>query len=202
MSIEVAKEVISKEIEVLENLLDKIDDNFVKAVKLIEDSQGRVIVSGVGKSGHIGRKIAASLASTGTPSFFVHADEAAHGDLGMITQEDVVILISYSGGTAETVNVVPHLRKIGAKLIAITGKPESELAENCDVVLDIGVKVEADPLGLAPTSSTTATLVLGDALTVALLVSRGFTKADFAKYHPGGALGRKLAEDLSSGEKD
>jgi len=198
MSIKIAKEVISKEIQALQNLLEKIDDNFMEAVNLIENSKGRLIVSGVGKSGHIGRKIAATLASTGTPSFFVHSTEAVHGDLGMITQEDVVILISNSGGTAEIINVIPHIKKIGAKLIAMTGNPESLLAKNCNVALDIGVREEADHLGLAPTSSTTATLALGDALAVVLSVSKSFTQSDFAKYHPGGSLGKQLEEYLEN----
>ncbi len=192
MILETAKKVIESEINALYDLLETINDNLEQAAVLIQQSKGRVVVTGVGKSGHIGRKIAATLASTGTPAFFVHATEAAHGDLGMITADDVVIAISYSGRTEETLNVVPSIRQIGAKLIALTGRPDSPLAQNADVTLDIGVREEADPLGLAPTNSTTATLALGDALAIALSVDRGFTREDFGKFHPGGSLGRQL----------
>ena len=192
MFIEEAKKVIELEIEALRCLLDKIDENFEQAAELIKECTGRVIITGVGKSGHIGRKSAASFASMGTPAFFMHATEGVHGDLGMITEGDVVIAISYSGGTEETLNIIPSIQKIGAKIIAITGRPESTLAQNSDVVLDIGVEKEADPLGLAPTSSTTATLAMCDALAIAVAVSHKFTAADFARFHPGGSLGRKL----------
>jgi arabinose-5-phosphate isomerase len=192
MIIETAKKVIQSEIDALHALLETVDENLDKAARLIQESKGRVVVTGVGKSGHIGRKIAATLASTGTPAFFVHATEAVHGDLGMITAGDVVLAISYSGRTEETLNIVPSLRQIGAKLIALTGRPNSPLAQHADVTLDIGVREEADPLGLAPTNSTTATLALGDALAIALSVDRGFTREDFGKFHPGGSLGRQL----------
>ncbi len=192
MILETAKKVIQSEINALYDLLETVNDNLEQAAVLIQLSTGRVVVTGVGKSGHIGRKIAATLASTGTPAFFVHATEAVHGDLGMITADDVVIAISYSGRTEETLNVVPSIRQIGAKLIALTGRPDSPLAQNADVTLDIGVREEADPLGLAPTNSTTATLALGDALAIALSVDRGFTREDFGKFHPGGSLGRQL----------
>lgn len=195
MVISEAKKVIELEIEALRGLLDKIDESFEHAVKLIKNRKGRVIVTGIGKSGHIGRKIAATLASTGTPAFFVHAAEAVHGDLGMITKTDVCIVISYSGETEEALNIIPPIKQIGAGLIALTGKPESTLAKNCDVTLDIGVRKEADPLGLAPTSSAVATLAMGDALAIALSVERGFTRADFARFHPGGSLGRQLREE-------
>jgi arabinose-5-phosphate isomerase len=192
MILETAKNVIQSEINALYALLETVNDSLEQAAVLIQQSKGRVVVTGVGKSGHIGRKIAATLASTGTPAFFVHATEAVHGDFGMITADDVVIAISYSGRTEETLNVVPSIRQIGAKLIALTGRPDSPLAQNADVMLDIGVREEADPLGLAPTNSTTATLALGDALAIALSVDRGFTREDFGKFHPGGSLGRQL----------
>ena len=192
MFIEEAKKVIELEIEALRCLLDKIDENFERAAELIKECAGRVVITGVGKSGHVGRKSAATFASTGTPAFFMHATEGVHGDLGMITKEDLVIVISYSGETAEALNIIPPIQQIGAKIIAITGRSESTLAKNSDVVLDIGVKKEADPLGLAPTSSTTATLAMCDALAIAVAVSRKFTAADFARLHPGGSLGRKL----------
>ena len=162
------------------------------AVELLFNCKGRVVVSGVGKSGHIGRKLAATLASTGTPAFFVHAAEAAHGDLGMITKDDVVIGISYSGETGELLTVIPVLKREGTALITITGNPKSSLAKNADVNLNVHVTAEACPLNLAPTSSTTATLAMGDALAVACMHAKGFTKEDFARSHPGGALGRRL----------
>jgi len=192
MILETAKKVIEAEIEALQALLNTVDSNLESVAQMIREARGRVVITGVGKSGHIGRKIAATLASLGTPAFFVHATEGVHGDLGMITADDVVIAISYSGGTEETLNIVPPIRQIGAKLIALTGRPDSPLARNADLTLDIGVRQEADPLGLAPTSSTTATLVLGDALAIALAVARGFTREDFGKFHPGGSLGRQL----------
>ena len=173
-------------------LKERIDDNFKKACELILACKGRVIITGMGKSGHIGNKIAATLASTGTPSFFVHPGEASHGDLGMITGEDVVIGISNSGKTDEVVNIVPLIKRKGASLISMAGDNRSPLATQADVHLDISVSEEACPLGLAPTASTTATLVMGDALAVALLEARGFTADDFALSHPGGSLGRRL----------
>lgn len=192
MILETARKVIEAEIQALHALLEAVDENLEKAAEMIKAARGRVVVTGVGKSGHIGRKIAATLASLGAPACFVHATEAVHGDLGMITADDVVIAISYSGRTEETLNIIPPIRKIGAKLIALTGRPNSPLALNADLTLDIGVRAEADPLGLAPTSSTTATLALGDALAVALAVERGFTREDFGRFHPGGSLGRQL----------
>lgn len=192
-AVELGREVLKREAECVSHLADKISDGpFAAALELILTSPGRVIVSGVGKSAHVGRKIAATLASTGTPAFFVHAAEAAHGDLGMITAEDVVIAVSYSGTTNELLTIVPVLKREGIRLISITGNPESALGKASDVALDIGVRTEACPLNLAPTSSTTATLALGDALAVALMHEKGFTKEDFARSHPGGALGRRL----------
>ena len=193
--LETAKVAIRSEIDALESLLQAIDENFVKVVDLISCSLGRVMVTGVGKSGHIGNKIAATLASLGTPSYFVHATEGVHGDLGMITSEDIVIAISNSGQTRETLDLISPIRRIGAKLVAVTSRPDSELARQADLVLNIGVQTEADPLGLAPTNSTTATLVLGDALAITLSVNKKFTQKDFGKFHPGGSLGKKIQEE-------
>ncbi len=165
---------------------------FAQAVDMLLSCNGRVVVSGIGKSGHIGRKIAATFASTGTPSFFVHPAEAAHGDLGMITPQDVFIAISYSGEAAELMSIVPIIKRLGVKLIAMTGKPQSSLAQIADAHLNLHVEKEACPLNLAPTASTTVTLALGDALAVAVLDARGFREEDFARSHPGGALGRRL----------
>jgi len=173
-------------------LKTRIDSAFEGACELIMASPGRVAVLGIGKSGHVGRKIAATLASTGTPAVFVHPAEAGHGDLGMITEQDVVVAISNSGTTEEIMTLLPVLKRKGIPLIALTGATESLLAQECRYVLDVGVKEEACPLGLAPTSSTTAALVMGDALAMALLEARGFTEEDFAISHPGGRLGRKL----------
>ncbi len=168
------------------------DDPFARATKLLFGCTGRVVVSGMGKSGHIARKIAATLASTGTPALFVHPAEAAHGDLGMVTQADAIIAISNSGESEELLAILPVIKRLGAKLISMTGKPESTLAKLADVHLNIAVAKEACPLNLAPTASTTATLAMGDALAVALLDARGFREEDFARSHPGGALGRRL----------
>lgn len=168
------------------------DHAFARATALLLSCSGRVVVSGMGKSGHIARKIAATLASTGTPALFVHPAEAAHGDLGMVTEADAVIAISYSGESDELLAIVPVIKRLGAKLVAMTGRPESSLAKLADVHLDVAVAKEACPLNLAPTASTTATLALGDALAVALLDARGFREEDFARSHPGGALGRRL----------
>ena len=170
----------------------RVGEEFERAVEIILARHGRVIVTGVGKSGHIGRKLAATLASTGTPAYFVHAAEAAHGDLGMITPEDVVIALSNSGSSEELLTIVPLVKRQGARLIAMPGKPDSPLAREADAHLDAGVGEEACPLNLAPTASTTAALALGDALAVALLDARGFAAEDFARSHPGGALGRRL----------
>lgn len=166
--------------------------NFSQAVHLLLECNGRTVVSGMGKSGHIGRKIAATLASTGTPAFFVHPGEAAHGDLGMVTEHDVFVAISNSGESTELLEIVPLIKRMGAKLIAMTGRPTSNLAQLADVHLNVAVDKEACPLNLAPTASTTATLALGDALAVALLDARGFREEDFARSHPGGSLGRRL----------
>jgi arabinose-5-phosphate isomerase len=191
-SLNVARRALRIEADAVLALTERIGDEFAHAVALILGSHGRVIVSGVGKSGHIGRKLAATLASTGTPSYFVHAAEAAHGDLGMITSEDVLIAISYSGKSDELLTILPVVRRQGGKIIAMTGDDESPLAKDSDVHLNVGVAEEACPLNLAPTASTTATLALGDALAVALLDARGFSEQDFARSHPGGSLGRRL----------
>ena len=174
------------------DLIDRVDDTMVRATALVLACTGRVVVSGMGKSGHIARKIAATLASTGTPAFFVHPAEAAHGDLGMVTAHDVLIALSNSGTTEELMAIVPSIRRVGAKIITITGKPTSSLASIADVHLNAAVAKEACPLDLAPTASTTAALAMGDALAMAVLQARGFTPNDFARSHPGGALGRKL----------
>lgn len=187
-----AKRVLRIEAEAVAALIDRIDGDFERAVELILARNGRVIVTGIGKSGHIGRKLAATLASTGTPAYFVHAAEAAHGDLGMITPDDVVIALSNSGSSEEILTIVPQVKRRGASLVAITGAADSPLAREADVHLDAAVAEEACPLNLAPTASTTAALALGDALAVALLDARGFSASDFASAHPGGSLGRRL----------
>jgi arabinose-5-phosphate isomerase len=184
------RRVIAREAEALTLLGDSLGDSFGRAVELILAAKGRVIVSGMGKSGHIARKIASTLASTGTPALFVHPAEAAHGDLGMVTQADAMIAISNSGESEELLAIVPVIKRLGARLISMTGRPQSTLAQLADVHLDVGVAREACPLNLAPTASTTATLAMGDALAVALLDARGFREEDFARSHPGGALGR------------
>jgi len=187
-----AIKVIETEATAISSLTNHINQTFEQVCQLILNSHGRVIIMGMGKSGHIGCKIAATLASTGTPSFFIHPSEASHGDMGMITSHDIVIIISYSGETPEVLTLIPFVKRISAPIIAMTGNPESSLARLSNYHLNIGVKSEACPLGLAPTSSTTATLVMGDALAVALLETRKFTRNDFALYHPAGSLGRKL----------
>ncbi|KPQ28090.1 MAG: arabinose-5-phosphate isomerase [Marinobacter excellens HL-55] len=187
-----ALRAIRIEREAIETLEDRINGHFTKACEVIMACKGRVVVTGMGKSGHIGNKIAATLASTGTPSFFVHPGEASHGDMGMITPQDVVIAISNSGSTSEVVTILPLIKRMGAPLISMTGNPNSVLAKEAVANLDVSVALEACPLGLAPTSSTTATLVMGDALAVALLEARGFSAEDFAFSHPGGSLGRRL----------
>lgn len=184
--------VIEIETKSISHLRHLIDARFERACQLLLQCKGRVIVSGVGKSGHIGKKIAASFASTGTPAFFIHPTEAIHGDMGMITKEDVVLILSYSGETSELIALLPALRQLKTPLIAIVGNAQSTLAKQADLTLAIHIEQEACPLGLAPTASTTASLVLGDALAVALLDARGFTAADFARFHPGGRLGRQL----------
>lgn len=187
-----ALRAIEIEREAIHALTERIDDHFVRACEVIMACKGRVVVTGMGKSGHIGNKIAATLASTGTPSFFVHPGEASHGDLGMITSQDVVLGISNSGNTSEVLTILPLIKRMGAPLISMTGNASSTLAREAVANLDVSVALEACPLGLAPTSSTTATLVMGDALAVALLEARGFSTEDFALSHPGGSLGRKL----------
>ena len=180
------------EIQALEALRDRLDATFEQAVEMLLSCPGRVVVTGIGKSGHIARKMAATLASTGTPAFFMHGAEAIHGDLGMITGQDIVIAISYSGSASELMTVLTVAKRMGARIITITGNPQSELARNADLHLDGAVNHEACPLNLAPTASTTAALVLGDALAVACLQARSFSAEDFARSHPGGALGRRL----------
>ena len=197
--LKLAKAVIKTEMQAIENLQERIDENFVSACEALLACKGRIAVLGMGKSGHIAKKIAATLASTGTPAFYVHPSEASHGDLGMMTSQDLVLAVSYSGETPEVINILPMIKRLGATLIAITGKPQSALGRTATVCIDVGVDQEACPLGLAPTSSTTATLVMGDALAIALLDARGFTADDFARNHPGGSLGRRLLlhiEDL------
>ena len=191
-ALKLAREVIEIEAEGVMGLIERLDDGFVRAHAAILRCKGRVVVRGMGKSGHIGSKIAATLASTGTPAFFMHPAEASHGDLGMITGEDVVIALSNSGETSEIAVILPALKRRGVTIIAMTGNPESTLAREADIHLNAGVEKEACPLNLAPTTSTTAALALGDALAVALLDARGFRPEDFATHHPGGALGRRL----------
>ena len=190
--LEHAREVLRMEAEAILELVPRIDENFAAAVNLILECQGRTVITGMGKSGLIGRKMAATLASTGTPSFYLHPAEGIHGDLGMVTASDVVIALSNSGETGEVLNILPSLRRIGAKIIAMVGNANSTLGKNADVILDVGVSKEACPLGLAPTSSTTAALAYGDALALALLKKHNFTASQFAIFHPGGSLGRKL----------
>lgn len=186
------KRVLEIEKNAIEQLAQYINDDFSNACQLMYDCKGRVIVIGMGKSGHIGNKIAATLASTGTPSFFVHPGEASHGDLGMITKDDVLLMISNSGETAEVINLIPVIKRIGAKIIGMSGKKASTLAQQSNVHICIAISEEACPLGLAPTASTTATLAMGDAIAVALLEEKGFTADDFALSHPGGSLGKRL----------
>ncbi|KPW46289.1 Arabinose 5-phosphate isomerase [Pseudomonas syringae pv. antirrhini] len=190
--IQSAQRTIRLEIEAIQGLLERLDGDFVRACEMILASKGRVVVVGMGKSGHVGKKIAATLASTGTTSFFVHPAEASHGDMGMITRDDIILALSNSGSTHEIVTLLPLIKRLGIKMISLTGDPESILARAADINLNAHVVHEACPLNLAPTSSTTAALVMGDALAVALLDARGFTAEDFAFSHPGGALGRRL----------
>lgn len=192
-----ALRAIRIETKAIEALESRIDEGFTRACEVIMQCKGRVVVTGMGKSGHIGNKIAATLASTGTPAFFVHPGEASHGDLGMITSQDVVIAISNSGNTSEVVTILPLIKRMGAPLISMTGNHDSVLSREAVANLDVSVEAEACPLGLAPTSSTTATLVMGDALAVALLEARGFSAEDFAFSHPGGTLGRRLLLHVS-----
>lgn len=196
-AIHLAQETLDIEAAAVLGLKSRIGETFAKAVQMVLATQGRVVVMGMGKSGHIGRKMAATLASTGTPAMFVHPAEASHGDLGMITRQDLVLAISNSGESQEMAVLLPVLKRLGAPLIAMTGNPLSTMAQHADVWLDSGVDKEACPLNLAPTASTTAQLALGDALAVALLDARGFRAEDFARSHPGGALGRKLLTHVS-----
>ena len=192
MTLNQAKRVLKIEADAITALIDRVDERFEQAVEIILSGKGRVVVTGMGKSGLIGKKIAATLASTGTPALFLHPAEGIHGDLGMVTRGDTVIALSNSGETEEIARMLPSLKRLGIKIISLTGNPESTLAKNSDVVINVGVKEEACPLGLAPTASTTATLAMGDALAVALLDKRGFKQEDFACFHPGGALGKRL----------
>ncbi|MFN7097837.1 MAG: SIS domain-containing protein, partial [Gammaproteobacteria bacterium] len=189
---DLGKEVIRIEADAIAALSDRIGENFAQACQYLLTCEGRIVVLGMGKSGHIGSKIAATLASTGSPAFFVHPGEASHGDMGMITQNDVVLALSYSGETNEIVFILPLIKRLGIPLITITGNPQSTIAQAASINLDVSVKQEACPLGLAPTSSTSATLTMGDALAIALLQARGFTAEDFALAHPGGSLGKRL----------
>jgi len=190
--LDIAKRVLKTEAEAIYTLIEKLGSNFERAVEIIYESTGKVVVTGMGKSGLVGKKIAATLASTGTPAFFLHPAEAGHGDLGMVTSNDVIIAISNSGETEEIVGLIPFLKRFNLHLISVTGNPESTLSRAADVTLDVSVKEEACPLGIVPTASTTATMAMGDALAVALLMKRGFKKEDFAFFHPGGSIGKKL----------
>lgn len=197
MLIETAKEVIKIELQAVEELLNKIDKSFEEACKIFYECKGKVIVTGIGKSGIIGQKIAATLASTGTPAFFMHPAEGLHGDLGVISKKDVVLAISNSGSSEEVIKLLPIFKRLGVKIVVMTGKKRSVLAKAGDVVLDISVRKEACPFNLAPTASTTVTLVLGDAIAVALIKMRGFKEEDFALRHPGGSLGKRLLLKVS-----
>lgn len=190
--IELAKEVLEIEIEALEALKARLNGEFLKAVDFVLESKGKVVVTGMGKSGIIGKKLSATLSSTGTPSFFLHPAESAHGDLGVVSPGDVVVAISYGGGSSELDEILKYVKRLGLKLVAVTGNPKSKLAENADAVLDVSVEREACPLNLAPTASSTATLAMCDALAMVLLDQKGFSEKDFAMRHPGGALGKKL----------
>lgn len=194
---QLATAVIDTELEAVSALRDRINEDFLQACQFMLECSGRIVVIGMGKSGHIGSKVAATLASTGTPAFFVHPGEASHGDLGMITNKDVVLALSNSGETTEILTILPLIKRLGVPLVTMTGRPGSTLAQCASAHLDVSVEREACPLGLAPTSSTTAALVMGDALAVALLEARGFTAEDFALSHPGGLLGRRLLLHVS-----
>ena len=204
-ALDLAREVLRIEADAVQTLAARLDESFLRALDVILCCGGRVIVSGMGKSGHIARKIASTMSSTGTPAYFVHPGEASHGDLGMITSEDVIIALSYSGESQELMTIVPVIKRQGAKLVSMTGNPASSLAMAADVHLNVAVDKEACPMGLAPTASTTAALALGDALAVALLDAKGFGAEDFARSHPGGNLGRRLLtrvhDIMRSGER-
>ncbi len=190
--LDIAKKVLKIEAEAVYSLIDKLNSDFEKAVEIIFESKGRVVVIGMGKSGLVGRKIAATLSSTGTPAFFLHPAEASHGDIGMVTSHDVIIAISNSGETEEITGLIPFLKRYNVKIISITGNRNSTLSKAADVILDVSVKEEACPIGIVPTSSTTAAMAMGDALAVALLQKRGFKEEDFAFFHPRGTIGKKL----------
>ncbi len=190
--IEIARKVLRTEADAVASLTEKLDSNFERAIELIYDCNGRVIVTGMGKSGIVGKKMAATLASTGTPAFFMHPAEASHGDLGMVASNDVIVAISNSGETEELVGIIPFLKRFNVKLISITGNLHSTLSRLADVPLDISVKEEACPMGIVPTASTTAAMAIGDAIAIALLIKRGFKEEDFALFHPRGSLGKKL----------
>lgn len=192
--------VMQEEMKAIKNVYENLDENYVKAIMLIHECKGKVIFTGVGKSGHIGEKLAATFASTGTPAFFVHSTEALHGDLGMIEENDVVIAISNSGETKEVLSIIPSIKYIGSKIISITGNRESSLAKESDIALEAKVPYEADPLNLAPTSSSTVVLVVGDALAITLSGLKGFKKENFAVFHPGGSLGKRLFEEMKNKE--
>jgi arabinose-5-phosphate isomerase len=191
-ALDVAKKVLKIEAEAVYALIEKLNSNFEKAVEIIYKSKGRVVVTGMGKSGLVGKKLAATMASTGTPAFFLHPAEASHGDLGMVTSDDVIIAISNSGETEEVLGLIPFLKRSNVHIISIAGNPDSTLSRVADVTLDVSVKEEACPIGVVPTASTTAALAMGDALAVALLLKRGFKEEDFAFFHPRGSLGKKL----------
>jgi arabinose-5-phosphate isomerase len=190
--LDIAKRVLKTEAEAVFALIEKLDSNFEKAVEIIYRCKGRIVVTGMGKSGLVGKKIAATLASTGTPAFFLHPAEASHGDLGMVTDRDIIIAISNSGETEELIGLIPFLKRFNVKLISMTGNRNSTLADVSDITLDISVKEEACPMGIVPTASTTATLALGDAVAVALIIKRGLDEKNFAFFHPGGKIGKKL----------
>ncbi len=190
--LDIAKNVLKTEADAILDLIGKLNSNFEQVVELLYNGKGRVVVTGMGKSGLVGKKIAATLASTGTPAFFLHPAEASHGDLGMVTERDVIIAISNSGETEELVGLIPFLKRFSIKLISMTGNPNSTLAKSSDVILDISVKEEACPMGIVPTASTAATMAMGDALAVALLMKRGLNEKDFAFFHPGGSIGKKF----------
>jgi arabinose-5-phosphate isomerase len=189
---ETAKRVLRLEAKAIEDLADRIDDRFIKAVNILAGCKGRVVVTGMGKSGLVGKKIAATLASTGTPAFFLHPAEGIHGDLGMVARGDVVLALSNSGETEELIRILPVFRRLAVVVVCLTGNAQSTLGKNSDLILDVGVSEEAGPFGMIPTASTAACMAMGDALAVALLENRGLNKEDFASFHPGGSLGRKL----------
>jgi len=197
-----AKEIIEEEMITLKKVSNSLDENFEKAINLIYKCNGKLVITGLGKSGHIGKKLAATFSSTGTPSFFVHAAEALHGDLGMITKDDIVLAISNSGETKEVLEMIPSLKIIGVKIISITGNRESSLAKASDVHIEVKIVREADHLNLAPTSSSTAALAVGDAMAVILSEMKGFKEENFAVFHPGGSLGKKLLGKIHNGKNN